>query len=143
MKYKLSERIFVDTSAWLAYLQPEEPRHKEIKKIFTKLTKERLILCLSNDVTDEIITLLVRKINKPLLKKFIKYLEEAKEEKSVTEFWVDEPTRGEALKLVDKYFEHKLSLTDATSLALMKRFKIKTIISLDSDFKKVGATVLP
>jgi len=133
----------VDTSAWLAYMQPEEHRHKEVKKILTGFLKDCSVLCLSSDNTNEIITRLVYNIKKSLVNKFIRYLDEAKKEGSVKEFWVDESLRSDGINLVNKYFEHQLSLTDATSLAVMKRYNIKTIVSLDSDFKKVGAHTLP
>ena len=62
---------------------------------------------------------------------------------SLVQFWIDEEIQNEAFELVQKFSEHRLSLTDATSIALIKKFSIESIISLDTDFIKVGIPTLP
>jgi len=143
MKKALSEKIFIDTSAWLLFFQPEEPRHQEISKMFRSFDKGGYKVFISSDVVNELVARLVYCTNKQVLKRFLKILAESKKECSITELWVDEQTRNDALVLVEKYYDNKLSLTDCTSIVLMKRFNISKVVTLDSDFIKVGIPSIP
>ena len=48
-----------------------------------------------------------------------------------------------AKEILLKFFEHKVSFTDATTYVLCKDFKIDEVFTLDSDFRKMGLTVAP
>jgi predicted nucleic acid-binding protein len=61
----------------------------------------------------------------------------------LTQLWTDEQLQVEAWEILKKFREHKLSLTDATSVALIERFRLDAITSFDQDFKKIGITTLP
>jgi len=47
------------------------------------------------------------------------------------------------LDFLDKYAEHRFSLTDATIAVLVKKHHIKTILTTDGGFSKIGLDVLP
>lgn len=91
-------------------------------------------MCTSNDVVDETTTRLIYDTNIKIAGRFINFIKEGVKSHSLVQLWVD---------LVQKFSEHKLSLTDATTIILVNRFNIKSVVSLDSDFKKVGLQVLP
>ena len=59
------------------------------------------------------------------------------------QLWSDEEIQEMAFEVLKKFREHKLSLTDATSVVLMDRFDIDLILTLDDDFKKIGISSLP
>ena len=42
-----------------------------------------------------------------------------------------------SLDILDKFSEHKISFTDATSFCLYKDFNLDAIFTLDGDFKKM------
>ncbi|MBI3290078.1 hypothetical protein HYZ78_01650 [Candidatus Microgenomates bacterium] len=65
------------------------------------------------------------------------------EKGAIVQLWTNEEIQNEAFGVVQKYAEHKLSLTDATTIALVRRFNIERVISLDSDFVKVGIATSP
>ena len=136
-------KVFIDTSAWISYYLPKEVGHTVIDKEVNRLVKEGHYLFTSNDIIDEAVTRLVRHHHLPGVEKFIDYLEKAIRERFLVQLWIDEEVQRDAFRLVEKFYEHRLSLTDATSMALMKRFKIDAILTLDEDFRKVGAKVLP
>lgn len=138
----MSRRVFVDTSAWMAYYLSDEPDHVRIKNLIKRLIKDHVAIITSNDIIDETVTNLIY-TNSKVTKKFIDFMSESIKLQRIIQLWVDEEIQNEAFKLVQKYSEHKLSLTDATSIALIKKFSIESIISLDSDFIKVGIPTLP
>lgn len=134
---------FIDTSGWISYFLSNQLKHSAIKKLIKQLKKDRVTLYTSNDVIDETVTRLVYHTNPQIVIKFIDFIAEGVKANFLIQLWVDEEIQLEAFELVQKFAEHKLSLTDATSIALVKKFSIESVISLDSDFVKVGISTLP
>ena len=139
----MAYKTFVDTSAWISYLGSDQPRHINIKNLIKQLIKDHLTICTSNDVIDETATRLIYDTNVKIAGKFIYLIKEGIKNNVIIQLWVDEEIQNEAFGLVEKFSEHKLSLTDATTIALVNRFKIESIVTLDSDFTKVGLRALP
>jgi len=135
-------QVFIDSSTWLAYYLSDEPDHIRVKNIIKKSNKEGKIIVTSNDVIDETVTFLV--YHKPqLVRKFIDFVQKAITTNALVQLWVDEEIQGQAFELVQKFSEHRLSLTDATTISLAKKFHIEAILTLDSDFTKLKAPVFP
>ncbi|OGD85907.1 hypothetical protein A2164_02995 [Candidatus Curtissbacteria bacterium RBG_13_35_7] len=139
----MAEKIFIDTSAWLAYYLSNDRNHLKIKKLLKGLIANKAIIYTSNDVIDETITRLIYTTHPRFVKKFVDLLKAGIKTGNLIELWVDELLQQEAFELAIKFSEHKLSLTDCTIIILVKRFNINLLVSLDSDFKKVGVNVLP
>lgn len=139
----MARKVFIDTSAWISYSLSGQPKHSIIKNIIRRFIKEHVTICTSNDVIDETTTRLIYDTDIKIVKKFINLIKDGTKANILVQLWVDEEIQKEAFELVQKFSEHKLSLTDATTIALMKKFSIEEIISLDSDFKKVGISTLP
>ena len=139
----MAYKIFVDTSAWISYLGSDQPRHINIKNLIKKYIKDGVVICTSNDVIDETTTRLIYDTNIKIANRFINLIKESVRDHSIVQLWVDEEIQNDAFGMVQKFSEHKLSLTDATTMVLVKRFNIESIITLDSDFSKVGLRVLP
>lgn len=136
-------KVIVDTSAWLAGILENEKSHEEIKEKFKILRNEGVKLYTSNDIVSETVTRLIYDNQLATVKKFISLLDESVEAETLFELWTDEQIQQEALNVVEKFFEHKLSFTDATTVVLMSRFNIDAVMTLDSDFKKIGLRSIP
>lgn len=136
------QRVFIDSSAWLAYYLSDEPDHIRVKNIIKGLIKEDMVIVTSNDVIDETVTFLIYH-KQVLVQKFIDFIKKTIFTGNISQLWVDEEIQSEAFELVQKFAEHKLSLTDATTIALVKKFSIESVISLDSDFRKVNIKTRP
>lgn len=136
-------RVFVDSSAWIAYFLKGERLHEELKHLVAQLLKDRSFLFTSNDVVDETVTRLVYLTNLQMVKTFIGFIEQGVKTKTLAELWTNEQVQAEGFRIVAKYFDHKVSHTDATTVALVKRFNIDAILTLDADFSKIGLRVLP
>ena len=136
-------KAFIDTSTWISYSLSGQPRHSEVKSLIKQLIKNHVTICTSNDIVDETTTRLTFDTNIKIAERFINLIKSGVKSHNLVQLWVDEDIQTEAFDLVQKFSDHKLSLTDATSVILVKRFNIESIISLDSDFTKVGLRVLP
>lgn len=136
-------KVFIDTSAWISYSLSRQPKHSIIKSLIKQLIKNKLTIYTSNDVVDETATRLIYDTDIKIAHKFINLIKDSSNTNSLVQLWVDEQIQAEAFEIVEKYAEHKLSLTDATTIALVKRFNIESVISLDADFIKVGIPTLP
>src|SRR3989338_142826 len=136
-------KVFVDTSAWIAYFSRDDEYHTAVFQAFKSAIEEKIVICTSNYVFDETVTRLLYDASWSYASRFIKFISQSVTAKSIVKLWVDEQVEVEALGVVEKYHEHKLSFTDATTVVLVKLFKIDSILSLDSDFVKLGLSVLP
>lgn len=136
-------KTFIDTNAWLNFVLKKEPNHQKAKEIFRSIIKDGNSLFTSNDIVDETITKLRYTEGLHLAKKVYSLLRENFQKRLVIQLWTDEKIQHDAWKLLEKFQDHKLSLTDTTSIILMNRFHIDNIFTFDSDFRKVGITTLP
>lgn len=133
----------MDTSAWLSFILSNDKSHEQIDAKIKELYTDRAIIYTTNDIVDETVTRLVYDKNLLIAKKFITLLDEGIEERTIIQLWTDEVIQREAFLLLAKYSDHELSLTDATSAVIFSRYNIDAILTLDSDFIKIGLPCLP
>lgn len=139
----MTRKVFIDTSAWISYSLSRQPKHSTVKALIKQLIKDNLMIYTSNDVVDETVTRLIYDADVSIANKFINLINSGNRTGNLIQLWVDEQIQTEAFELVNKFSEHKLSLTDATTIALIKKYNIESVVSLDSDFIKVGIPTLP
>lgn len=139
----MHKKLFIDTSAWLAVYIPTEKSHLRITRILKKEIDARSVLYTSNYIIDETVTRLLYDASWDVTKQFLQYLHKSIAEHFLVELWVDEQIEADAFSIFTLFKEHKLSLTDATTVVFIRRYKMDAVISLDSDFKKIGLSVLP
>lgn len=137
------KKWMIDTSAWLALLLINEESHGQIETIFRREQKNGTIFYTTNDIIDETITRLIYDNNYRVAILFMKLLGTSLKKRILTQLWTDEQIQIEAFEIIQKFKEHKLSVTDATSTAIMKRFHLDAILTLDTDFKKIGIPSVP
>jgi predicted nucleic acid-binding protein len=131
------ERLFVDTSAWYAYFNAKDPDHKSVTALL-EAWEPRLVT--TEYVFDELVTLVRYRAGHGLAAKVGQELRGGEacllvtvEPKDIQAAWEH---------FVAKKSE-KLSFTDCTSFAVMRRLKLTTAAALDADFGHAGFTVLP
>lgn len=139
----MEEKFFIDTSAWLAILLKSERTHTQVAYIFNDIVNQKSLLYTSCDILDETMTRLIYDVGWHSAKKFFAYFSESIVQKQIVQLFSDEQTQQDAYSVLEKYKDHTLSFTDATTVVSMRRFKISKIITLDSDFAKIGFLVLP
>lgn len=131
------ERIFVDTSAWYAFLNSKDPQHQEIQNGIASNMPQ---LVTSNFIITEVLNLLV---SRRLKHKAVSFGKTLKDKREVLILPIESRDEKEAWNIFEKYGDKDFSYTDCTSFALMKRLKVKKVIALDDDFVQMGFVVLP
>lgn len=135
----ISNQIFVDTSWFKALSDPKDGFYTLAKDQFLRLKKENRGLISTNFVLDETFTLMRVKVDL----------------KSALDFKEALISMGDILKIV-RVIERdeidawgwfprnwsKLSFTDCTSFAVMKRLDLKEVAAFDEHFAKAGFKTL-
>ena len=130
-------RLFVDTGAWYALIDRNDPDHKNAADFFWR---NKTPLITTNFIFDETVTLLRSRLGWAVAADFGKKLRDSGFVSLVVVKDIDEEKAWEIfLKFKDKDF----SYTDCTSFALMQRLQIDTAFSFDSHFKIMKFQVLP
>lgn len=130
-------KIFIDTSAFIALFVENEEYHKKITKQYRIYRQQRAVFFTSYYILDELFTRLLY-YGSIDIKRYIKILQDAIIAGELAVFDINEKEFEKSKNIFLKFFDHKLSFTDATTVYLYKEFKLDEIFSLDSDFKKVG-----
>jgi uncharacterized protein len=124
--------IFVDTVAWL-YLFDEQQDGEEARQARDFIKTLNQALCTSDMVISETHKWLIHH-GRPASKSF-KALKALAQQEITHIIPIEQADRTKAIELVKKYTDQKLSYTDAVSVALMRRLKIKQIFSFDMHFR--------
>lgn len=123
--------IFIDTTIWVAAIDSNDILHEDGVATLKAIIERKLPLAITTDyVLDEVMTLLKRR--KIPGKKIVNIIKKIFESPRVIVVFIDEKLFSEAIKIFSKY--DQLSFTDATTIAVMKTYKLKEIFSHDSDF---------
>ncbi len=112
------KHILVDTGAWYAYIDKDDPDHLSV----TEILESHFPLLLTSDfIVDETLTLLRYRHNRHAAVKFGELVFSGK--LAQLEHITKTDQQG-AWQLFLKYQDHCLSFTDCTSFELMRRCKI-------------------
>jgi hypothetical protein len=131
------ERAFVDTSAWVAYVDAKDERHRAVKRSITKW-KDRLVT--TNFVLDETVTLCRYDCGHDVA---VRVAERLTDGRSVELVRVTAEDEARALDLLRKRADKEYSFTDCTSFVVMRRLGMTRAITTDSDFQQEGFESLP
>ena len=120
--------IFVDSSYFIAIAREKDRWHKDALKLVEKTSDSMIV---SDFIISESVTLVGSleggKAGKILYEYFID---------NCKIYFIDEEILSKAMATFVKY-DGSLSLADATSVEIMKKHKIKRILSFDNDFDKI------
>lgn len=130
-------KVFIDTSAFIAYFVKQEKFHDEVVQKYKFYRQQKARLITSDYILDELLTWLNAKQDKQILEKLIYSLQKMREIGEMRVLSIDGVIFKNAEKALLKFSEHKISFTDATTYVLYKDFAIDEIFTLDSDFKKM------
>ena len=131
------EHAFVDTGAWFAYINADDPDHRRVRQFLEKY-QGRLVT--STYIFDETVTLTQARlgyrraltVGGTLLKPGV-----------VEMIHVTPADEKSAWSLFEKRPDKAYSFTDCTSFVVMRRQKITTAVTLDDHFSQEGFIALP
>ena len=131
------ERLFVDTSAWFAFVNRRDPDHAAVKRVL-RGREGRLVT--SNYVFDETVTLCRQRLGHSIAARVGAVLLEPSSADLIRLTAADETA---AWKLFVDRSDKGYSFTDCTSFVLMRRLGLKEAVSLDEHFRQEGFATSP
>jgi predicted nucleic acid-binding protein len=135
--------IFVDTSAFLALINEKDNNHIAARTFLEgiKNGKVRVKKIITSDyIIDETLTRIRYAVGH---KEAVKWGKDILASKVVEKVDVGKEIFELAWELFETYEDKKLSFTDCTSFALMKKRSIEKVFSFDGDFENVGFFLMP
>lgn len=137
----MSEKIFIDSSAFIALYLSDDDFHQTAKKLLKELKEKQTNFITSNFVLDETYTFLRAKINKKTAIGFAEFLTENTDIIKIIRITVgDEKKAFVYFKALDG---RGVSFTDCSSFSLMKRLNLKIAFTFDQDFAQARFVVMP
>lgn len=135
--------VYFDTSAFIALFADKEQYHGEAKTQYQEYKRQRALLLTSNLVLAELYTRLSYDFGSKAVSRVAAELKNIIALEQLRILWSDEVVFGQALEVLIKFSEHKISFVDAVSYTHCKELKVDEVFTLDSDFRKMGLTVAP
>ncbi len=130
--------LFVDTSAVLAFLDADQPRHSEVVMAWDLAIAEERVMFTSNYVLVETFALVQRRLGLDALRGLANVLVPL-----MTPLWIDEELHSAAVAALFVAARRRLSFVDCTSFELMRRNGLREALALDEDFARQGFDLLP
>ena len=130
--------LFVDTSALLAFLDADQPRHADVIDAWERAITEDRHLFTSNYVLVESFALVQRRLGLDALRALADILVPL-----LRPLRIDEDLHAAAVAALFAASRRKLSLVDCTSFELMRRYGLTEALALDDDFARQGFGLLP
>lgn len=135
--------IFVDTSAFLAIVNEKDSNHIAAKRFLEgiKNGSVRVKKIITSDyIIDETLTRIRYAVGH---REAVEWGKDILASKVVEKIEVGKELFELAWKLFERYEDKKLSFTDCTSFALMKKRGIEKAFSFDGDFETMGFARMP
>jgi len=125
--------VFIDTGIFVAARNRSDLNHRRAVELLRSALKgEYGEMYTSDYVFDEAVTLALIRTKKPRLAIDIgNFILSSRKLKML---FVDRVTFMEAWKIFSEYMDRRISFTDATSIALIKKYNIDYIMSFDKHF---------
>lgn len=133
------EKIFVDSSAFVALFLENDENNKKASTLFKELKTSKIPLYTSDYVIDETITTLFSRSGH---KQSVAAGEAIFSSEIIKIIHVCPDHLKPAWELYKKYNDKKFSFTDVTSFTIAKDLNIKKAFSFDSDFIKAGMELI-
>lgn len=130
----MKERVFVDSSFWIALLDSKDIHFESAKEIFSKLCGEYGAVS-SEFVVFETITYLNCSLKQHDLA--VRFLESIHSSGMVI-VPIDSNVRDNAMAIFKQYADKPFSFTDCTSFELMRREDIQLCAGYDKHFQQMG-----
>lgn len=132
----MSEKIFIDTGTFIALTEGNSNVALKIIDLLNELFSSGCRVFTTDYVLDELLTFLRcrKKFDMKRILKFVTSVQVA----DIQIVGITKELFDDALKLMKKYDDQFFSFTDCVSFEVMKKMKIKDVITLDKHFTVAG-----
>ena len=132
------KKMFIDTGAFLSRWVARDQHHEASRAAWATIDKQQYRLITSNFVLDETFTLLARRTSYRFAAERARHILTSD---ALVILRPDAEDELEALRWFEKFADHAVSYTDATSFVLMRQHRITQAFSFDRDFTDAGYTL--
>ena len=140
---KKNSTVFIDTSAWLAILDENNPHNAEAREYFTSLLTQSTRPVTNNIVVDEVLQEVKSRFESTTAKQFLAILDESVLSVNLRVDWISRRIRRIAL---DNYFKNKndqLKIRHFYIFESLKRKRADFVFSFDTNLKYFDYPVMP
>ena len=130
--------IYVDTSAFVALINMDDPNHDQAMQIWEHLIEDEEKLICNNYVLVESIALIQRRVGLKAVSILHNDILP-----SIEIDWLDKDLHNSIVKAVLKTNRRQISLVDNSSFDTMRRHGVKTAFAFDNHFTAQGFDVIP
>ncbi len=127
-----SQTKFLDTHGFFAWLNSEDPHHARVVEMFT--TRDWPYLT-TDWIVGETCNLLVARRRPHLVRRLFQALDKSR---AINCIPIDGSRFQAARALFERYEKHAFPLTDCTSFAVMREFRLKDALTADRHFRVMG-----
>lgn len=131
-------KLFVDSAAHIALLDPQDQHHDRAISFLPGLTRQKLLT--STFVLGEVATRGSRLVGAG---RTAAYLRNVFSNPIYHVVDINRVLVEAALDVLVKYEDQRLSLTDCTSLLIMRTGRIRRIFTFDDGFRRIGLETVP
>ena len=133
-------KLFVDTSAWVAYADPDDRWHPAAQEAVNASVGGRVTFVTTDYVLDETITLLLYHAGRSQAVAFGDNVLKSRQVKLVR---VDQGIWEEAWQLFKRYDDKEWVFTDCTSFVVMRQIGLQRAFAFDRHFTQAGFQCWP
>lgn len=136
----MSGAVFLDTSGWLAAINPRESRHHEVLTAYEAVLAGNGLAVTTNLVVGEMQILLSRSLGPHV---GVTFLDRLRADARHEVVWADaELTWAATDRWLRPFAEHRFSLCDAVSFEVMRQRRVRRALTLDRHFAIAGFQAL-
>jgi len=130
-------RIFIDTSAIIAFMNEDDEFYKDSFNIFSNLLEERAKIISSNYILLETMLILKNRIGIEAVKVLKNDILPV-----IKTCWIDEDIHNFCVNTQIAANRKKVSFVDFTSFEIMRRLNIRQAFTYDNHFEDMGFEIL-
>ncbi len=134
------EKLFVDTGAWLAVIDPRDQYHQPASAFYRQVLQAHRHLITTNLVVAETYVNLRRSVSHAAAMGFLDIIERSSRIECV---WSSPDLEYQARQILRQYADQDFSYVDAVSFALMQKMEITKAFTFDRHFATAGFVCVP
>jgi uncharacterized protein len=133
-----ARRVFLDSSGFLALVNPRDTYHEQAHAAWTTLTEEGWHTFTTNFVVAETHALFLTRLGHNHATAFLQRILQG----STTIVRVSQRDEQQAQAIIFRYRDKNFSYTDASSFAVMERLRIGPAYTFDANFAQYGLAMI-
>jgi predicted nucleic acid-binding protein len=131
-------RVYIDTSALLAILNPNDRVHPSARQLWESLLETEATIICSNYVLVETLALVQRRMGLEAVQTLVSDILPVLQVE-----WVDETEHWAGVQLLLSLGRRRVSLVDCVSFVQMRRLGLQEVFAFDTHFAEQGFVCLP